>query len=115
MDGIRALARWRVAPSSSGAGIVDQSGVSMALFIINLPGCGWLPRNAAQVSCLRRDFKLKYYPYSVQLGYILTGQRGQIVGPNQCRLSWPFTHYHSTTTTMVQKRRFLHQSSTRAL
>src|SRR3954469_13638680 len=77
MDGIRALARWRVAPSSSGAGIVDQSGVSMALFIINLPGCGWLPRNAAHVSCLRRDFKLRYYSYSVQLGYSLTGCQGR--------------------------------------
>lgn len=32
--GIRMPTRWRAAPSSTGAGIVDQSGTSMVLFIL---------------------------------------------------------------------------------
>ena len=48
--------RWRAPPSSSGAGIVDQSGVSMLLLMVvrSIENSGTVPRGTLLMSEVRR-------------------------------------------------------------
>ncbi len=66
-EAIRASARWRVAPSSTGAGIVDQSGASTVLFTIDLPAASGLYHHHRQARrCLRRPARLRVLLPGVQ-------------------------------------------------
>src|SRR6185369_16713923 len=49
-DAIRASARWRVAASSRGAGIIDQSGASTVLFMSDPRRGGMAGQNAEMIT-----------------------------------------------------------------